>query len=162
MDYSKVDTWFFETLDYQHPDILSVKLVEGIKSEESEYILEDTDAPLGPYFPVRVEKSSRCVRIIFSDVLAFQVVEESLASPQASLDDKEQIGPVIKCTNTDYLRYLELDSNLTETHKGKYSSYFIWTEDQTILVVACSDPEVLASDELPNLELERCATYFSN
>ncbi len=47
MNIPKVDTWFFEKVEFHHPSVLSIKLVEGVKSNEREMVLSDTDTPMG-------------------------------------------------------------------------------------------------------------------
>ncbi len=68
MSIPKVDTWFFEKLEFHYPDILSVKLVEGIKSDESEMVLSDTEKPIGPYFPVRVLRTIKTPILILTKI----------------------------------------------------------------------------------------------
>ncbi|MDP5460937.1 hypothetical protein [Alishewanella sp. SMS8] len=161
MNIPKVDTWFFEKLEFSYPDVLSIKLVEGVKSGEPEMVLSDTDNPIGPYFPVNVVKQSQCLRIIFNEVISFHVIDESYSSPKEKLDIVKEIGPVRKCNNLDYKKYVQSDSIVEQTGPQEFSGYYIWTEDQTLFVLATLDPEVLISDEKPDTTLERSKTYFS-
>lgn len=161
MSIPKVDTWFFEKLEFHYPDILSVKLVEGIKSDESEMVLSDTENPIGPYFPVRVLEQSCCIRVAFKDVVSFHVIDESYSPPTEKLDVISEIGPVRKCNGLSYKKYVQSDSIVDQTGQDELFGYYIWTEDQTIFVLSTVDPEVLISDEQPNTKMERSNTYFS-
>lgn len=161
MSIPKVDTWFFEKLEFHYPDILSVMLVEGIKSDEREMVLSDTENPLGPYFPVRVSEKSCCIRLAFKEVVSFHVIDESYSSPTEDLDVISEIGPVRKCNGLAYKKYVQSDSIVDQTGPDEVFGYYIWTEDQTVFVLSTVDPEVLISDERPNTKIERCNTYFS-
>jgi len=161
MSIPKVDTWFFEKLDFHYPNLLSVKLVEGIKSDETEMVLADTDNPIGPYFPVRVSEGSCCIRVIFKDVISFHIIDESYSSPTDKLDIIQEIGPVKKCNGLAYTQYVKSDSIVDQAGPDEYFGYYIWTEDQTVFVLSTVDPEVLISDERPNTNIERCNTYFN-
>lgn len=161
MNIPKVDTWFFEKLEFHYPDILSIKLVEGIKSNEKEMVLSDTENPIGPYFPVRVVETSSCIRVTFKDVVSFHVIDESYSSPTEKLEVIEVIGPVRKCSGLAYKKYVQSDSIVNQTGPDELFGYYTWTEDQTVFVLSSSKPEVLLSDEQPNINLERCNTYFS-
>jgi hypothetical protein len=161
MNFPKVDTWFFEKLEFLYPDVLSIKLVEGVKSDESEMVLSETDNPIGPYFPVEVLKQSRCLRIIFNEVVSFHIIDESYSSPSDKLDVVREIGPVKICTNLTYKKYVQSDSIVDQTGPEETFGYYIWTEDQTVFVLSAIDPEVLISDEKPDTVIERGKTYFS-
>ena len=161
MNIPKVDTWFFEKLEFHYPDILSIKLVEGIKSDEREMVLADTDNPIGPYFPVRVMERSSCIRVTFRDVVSFHVIDESYSSPAEKLDVIDSIGPVRKCKELAYKKYVQSDGIVNQTGPDELFAYYIWTEDQTVFVLSTVEPEVLISDEQPNTKLDCCNTYFS-
>jgi hypothetical protein len=161
MNIPKVDTWFFEKLEFFYPNVLSIKLVEGVKSDEPEMVLSDTDNPIGPYFPVNVVEHCHCLRIIFNEVISFHVIDESYSSPKEKLDILEETGPVRKCHNLDYKKYVQSDSIIEQTGPEEISGYCIWTEDQTLFVLATHAPDVLMSDEKPDIQLERSKTYFS-
>lgn len=160
MNIPQVDTWFFETLEFDFPDILSVKIVEGIKSESKEYV-EVGGEKLGPYFPVIVTGSSRVLRIIFRGVLSFQVVNESLSCPQSEIKESQGLGPVKICSTMEYKKYVQLDSVIEQTNAGDYGCFYLWTEDQTLFVLAKEEPSMCASDEKPSLDLGRGSTYFA-
>lgn len=161
MEIQPVDTWFFEKLELHFPNILSIKLVEGKKSQNKEFVEVTEEKKLGPYFPVLVHKDSKCIRIIFNEVHSFQVVDESLSSPLKDLDVIETFGPVRQCNALDYQSYIETDTIIKETREGEYLAFYVWSEDQTIFVLSGEKPIVSDSDESPNLELERDKTYFT-
>ena len=161
MNAPEVDTWFFEKLDFTYPDVLSIKLVEGVKSAEKEYVLPESDNPLGPYFSVKVKATSRCVRVVFEDVCSFQVVDESLITQSPEMEGEQLFGPVKKCSSMEYRRYIENDSIIAQAREGDYSAYYLWTEDQVLFILASSEPSIMVSDEQPNLDLERCNVYFN-
>ncbi|MBZ0098281.1 MAG: hypothetical protein K8F30_04315, partial [Taibaiella sp.] len=113
------------------------------------------------YFPVHVEAASRVIRILFNDVLSFHVISESYSSPQTEPTVLRKIGPVCVCDGLEYRRYVESDSLVEQVMERPFHSYFIWTEDQSLFVLAESDPTVTFSDEMPSLNFQRGATYFS-
>ncbi|WP_217874206.1 hypothetical protein [Pseudoalteromonas shioyasakiensis] len=161
MNIPKVDTWFFEKVEFHHPSVLSIKLVEGVKSNEREMVLSDTDTPIGPYFPVKVLETSRCLRVIFNEVVSFHIIDESYSSPTEKLDITHEFGPVRKCNGLEYQKYVQADSIVDQTGPDEIFGYYIWTEDQTVFILATADPEVLISDEKSNTSVERGDTYFS-
>ncbi|BCO22941.1 hypothetical protein KUC14_18100 [Alteromonas sp. KC14] len=56
---------------------------------------------------------------------------------------------------------MQSDSIVDQTGPDEILGYYIWTEDQTVFVLATADPEVLISDEKSNTSIVRGDTYFS-
>ena len=73
---ASADAWFFVASSHQLDGSLSVRLVEGIKSSNREFV-EVGESKLGPYFPVRVQAESRVAEVRFAAALAFCVYDES-------------------------------------------------------------------------------------
>lgn len=161
MNIESVATWFFESLTQKYPDELSIILVEGIKSANPEMVEIDAENSLGPYYPVKVLSNSACIEINFSEVLSYQVVNESYSAPQTEMKSADLLGPIQKCSKLEYLQYLESDSLITQTREGEYSSYYIWTEDQAFFVIASKEPGVKSLTKSPDLTIERAKTYFA-
>lgn len=150
-------TWFFECAVHQYPDTLEVQLVEGLKGQTAERVEIADGKSLGPFFPVGVHGNSRSASVIFRDVLAYQLINESLGSSQT--DVKSDEGVLRKCTDLEYLKYLQTDSLIEQLYEGKYTAYFIWTEDQIVYVVCQEEPEVTVGAREPDLGIQRHRIY---
>ncbi len=162
MNTLPVVTWFFESLSHQYPDKLILKLVEGIKSKERQMVEIESGKSLGPYYSVNVLQESRCIAIEFENVLSYQVVNDSISAPQSKRESTLLEVPVEKCSVLEYQKYIESDSLIQSIYEGEYSSYFIWSEDQTFFVVSMQDPVVTWVTEKANLSIERHATWFTS
>lgn len=80
-------TWFMDSIAQEPSGALMVRLVEGIKGEERQFV-EVGETALGPYFPVRVEAGSRCVEVSFPNAHAFFVCNESFDKSDPALKKK--------------------------------------------------------------------------
>ncbi len=150
-------TWLFEHSVHRYPDTLEVHLVEGLKGRIATLLEVADGKSLGPFFPVGVQGDSRCASIIFRDVLAYQLVSESLGSSQTEV--KSDGGVLRKCTEIEYLNYLHKDSLIEQLYDGTYTAYFLWTEDQVVYVVCQDEPVVTVGARDPDLSIQRHSTY---
>lgn len=148
-------TWFFERATHTYLDDVAFELVEGIKSQQREYV-EVEGKKLGPYFRVQVLPQSRCVTVRFSKVLAYQAISESYGAPRVdSVCDK---GTLRECSALEYLTYLRKDSLIDDLMKDRYRSFMLWTEDQVFFVVAL-DVVVEPASRQPDLTIRRYSSY---
>jgi hypothetical protein len=76
--------WFLDSMVHELNGALIVRLVEGIKGKEREFV-EVGETKLGPYFPVQVEAASRCVEVRFANAIAFFTYKESYDAPDPEL-----------------------------------------------------------------------------
>lgn len=155
-------TWFFESLVHSYRDRIEIRVAEGIKASEARLVDTGVGKKLGPYFPVEVSSESRYLSISFDPVLSYQVVSESYGSPTSEMKKTLIEGPVYSCSASSYLKYIESDSLISQIRGGEYGTYFIWTEDQTIFVVALQPPTIEVLDKEPDMTIERGETYFAS
>jgi hypothetical protein len=150
-------TWFFERAVHHYLDTLEVHLVEGIRGEQPEHLEMEQGKSIGPLHRVRVQAESRCATITFKAVLAYQTINESLGAPRAPITS--DAGVIRRCTDLEYVRYLQSDSLLEQLYEGTYVLYLVWTEDQVLLVICQEEPEITLGGRTPDLSIPRHDTY---
>jgi len=77
--------WFFVSSSHYLDGSLVVRLVEGIKATDREFV-DVGHAKLGPYFPVRVQAESRIAEVRFTRTLAFCILDESYDTGDPKLE----------------------------------------------------------------------------
>ena len=104
--------WFLERLDYVGA-LLVVEVVEGREASVSKNVSIDAAGMVPDARPIEVTDQSRRVRIQFSNVLVYQVTDESYGA--SDLGKTEEIDGKTLCQHNEsaYLRYV-LQSTLIE------------------------------------------------
>ena len=101
--------WFLERLDYVGA-LLAVEVIEGRVSSISEDVSIDGAGTIPDARPIQITDQSRRVRVEFSNVLAYQITDESYAEP-ASGKTEEAAGRILcQHTGSEYLEYVQQNS----------------------------------------------------
>lgn len=153
-------TWFFDSLSQSLDGTLAVRLVEGIKGAEREY-LEVDDTRLGPYFPVSVQAGSQCVLVSFPAVIAFVVVDESFADEAASVQTGE--GRVLaELQDSAFRAFAAEATSLASVEDEPVSEFVLRCEDRVIHVLARERPRVHLLQDGPDLSVARTQTWSAS
>ncbi|TNJ33130.1 hypothetical protein [Arenimonas terrae] len=153
-------TWFLESYQQGPYGDLVIRLVEGIKGSERKPVHVDNKV-LGPYFPVTIEPSSRCValrfksvRAVFTFVESFDTGSLGLAMPQGKF--------VHRVDESEFRHFVGKATAAVEEYKGEFTEWLIWTEDQLFQVIASSPPEILLEATAPDLSIKRGNTWSAS
>ena len=153
-------TWFLESYQQGPHGDLVIQLVEGIKGSERMpvHIGEKT---LGPYFPVTIEPTSRCVTIRFKNPRAVFTFVESFDSASLGVT---MVGSkfVHRADDSEFRRFVSKVTTAVEDYQGDFSEWLVWTEDQLFQVICSSPPEVLLEPRSPDLSIERGNTWSAS
>lgn len=150
-------TWFFDSCTHDLSGVLIVRLVEGIKGAESEFVdIEGTK--LGPCFPVRVLAQSRCAQVVFPDVPLFFVYNESYQCEDPEL--KMTLGHFLSLVEgSSFRKFAESATSVADLHQGGYQEFLLSCEDRLFHVFSSETPQVTFLEESPDLEIERTSTW---
>jgi hypothetical protein len=139
---------------------LIVRLVEGVKGKERQYV-EVCESKLGPYYPVQVEAGSRCAEVRFENALAFFTYNESFDTTDHGL--KHDTGQFLFVAETSSFRkFAEDRTTIAKVHQLPYQDYLLCCEDRIIEVLSAEAPIVAFLNEQPNLAVERTSTWSAN
>jgi hypothetical protein len=153
-------TWFFESANHALNGSLEVNLVEGIKGSERQYV-EVGDERLGPYFPVTVEPSSRCVLVVFPACRAFLMYDESLDQPDPELEKKD--GRVLfEAVSSSFRTFTEARTTIAALDESSNQEFVLCCEDRIIHVLSSSTPSVHLLNRAPDLQVERTQTWSAS
>jgi hypothetical protein len=157
---STAHTWFLESYQQGPYGDLVIRLVEGMKGSERRPV-HVGDKTLGPYFPVTIESSSRCVTLRFRNARAVFTFVESFES--ASLGVAMSGGKFVHRTDdSEFRRFVSKTTTAVEDYQGEFSEWLIWTEDQLFQVIAGSPPDILLEARAPDLSIERGDTWSAS
>ena len=156
-------TWFLDSATHERDGTLVVRLTEGIKGDERQYVEHDGET-LGPYYPVEVQATSRCVSVSFPDARAWFSFDEPFDS--ADPDFERGIGQFLfTVSDSAFRRFVLARTTLTVADEGEEEGvsreYFLRTEDR-LFQVASGPPEVALLPEPPRLDIARTQTWFAN
>jgi hypothetical protein len=153
-------TWFFDSSREALDGSLVVTLCEGIKGTERQFV-EAGDTKLGPYFPVQVQVNSRCVQVIFTEVLAWFCYNESFdtADPTIQRTDAKFLFEV---QASSFREFCKSRTTVTQLHQGALHEYLLTCEDRIVQVLAGGLPKVVQSSAPPDLTVERTSTWSAN
>ena len=152
--------WFFDSLMHSLNGTLVVRLVEGIKGKERQFVGVG-ETKLGPYFPVQVEAESQCVQVTFTNALAFFIYNESYDTTDTDL--KKDAGRFLfKATSSSFRTFAESRTTVGQVHPEPYSEYLLCCEDRVFSVLAAEEPTVSLLQESPNLSIERTNTWSAS
>ena len=153
-------TWFFDSC-IQGPDgMLIVSLVEGIKGTERQYV-DVGDQKLGPYFPVNVEASSKCIKVAFERALVWFIYDESFDQSDPMLKRSE--GRFLyEVHQSSFRAFATAATSIAAVHQGAFFEYLLACEDRVIQVLSAAAPTVALSDASPDLTTERTSTWSAS
>jgi hypothetical protein len=156
-------TWFLDSATQERDGAFVVRLTEGIKGEERQYV-EHEGEQLGPYFPVEVQASSRCVRVRFPEARATFSFDENFDTTDP--DFERGVGDFLfTISDSAFRRFVLARTTLTITDEGEEDAaareYFLRTEDR-LFQVASGAPEVTLLDDAPQLDVARTQTWFAS
>ena len=152
--------WFFEAASHLLDGTLVIRLVEGIKGTERQFV-EVSGPKLGPYFPVKVESQSRVAEITFANALAFFGYNESYDTVEPDL--KKGAGRFLfNAEASSFRKFAEKRTTVAQLHEGPYLEFLLCCEDRVFHVLSSEDPVVVVLEESPDLTVERTNTWSAN
>lgn len=153
-------TWFLESYQQGPYGSLIIRLAEGIKGAER-LPVQIGDKTLGRYFPVTVERTSRCATIVFDDVRAVLTYTEGYDAEDPNLQVGE--GRFLRCVRASSFRDLA-GSTLTaiDEFRGEFSEWLVWTEEMILQVLSGAAPDVRLEDRQPDDTIERGETWSAS
>lgn len=152
--------WFLDSMVHELSGALIVRLVEGIKGKERQFV-EVGEAKLGPYYPVQVEAESRCAEVRFPSAMAFFVYDESYDTTDQEL--KHDTGRFLfNAKSSSFRKFAEERTTVAKLHQEPYQSYLLCCEDRILEVLSAELPVVTLLIEQPNLALERTSTWSAS
>ena len=156
-------TWFLDSATQERDGTFVVRLTEGIKGDERQYVEHDGEQ-LGPYYPVEVQAGSRCVVVTFPQAQATFSFDEIFEGTDPHLE--RGVGTFLfTASDSGFRRLVQSSTTLTIVDEGEEDDaaqeYFLRTEDR-LFQVASGAPEVELLDEAPRLDVARTQTWFAN
>jgi hypothetical protein len=152
--------WFFGVASHQLNGMLAIRLVEGIKGAERQFV-EVGETKLGPYFPVQVEAQSRVVEVTFANALAFFVYDESYDTGDPEL--KKCTGHFLfDAESSSFRKFAEARTAVAQVHQGPYKEFLLCCEDRIFHVLSADAPEIVLLQEEPDLTVERTSTWSAS
>lgn len=154
-------TWFLDSIAQELNGALTIRLVEGIKGGERQFV-EVGETALGPYFPVRVEAESRCVEVSFPNAHAFFVFNESFNKSDPALK-KEGNGRFLYVADASSFRtFVESRTLVTQLIDEPYQEYVLWCEDRVLHVLSSDPPVISLVSHKSDLAVERTRTWSAS
>lgn len=152
--------WFFDSSSHQLNGTLVIRLVEGIKGIERQFV-EVGEKKLGPYFSVQVESRSRVVEVIFSDVAAFFAYDESYDTKDSEL--KKAVGRFLfKAESSSFRTFAEARTTFAQLCTVPVQEFLLCCEDRIFHVLSADAPEVVLLQMSPDLFAERTNTWSAS
>ena len=138
---AEAEWWFLERLDYAGA-LLVVEVAEGITSSVPEDVSIDAAGTIRDARPIEVTDQSRRLRIRFSNVLAYQVTDESYAVPASG--KIEEVGGQILCRHigSEYLEHVQQNSLIKHLVDDPVHHYRLNLADDIIDVITTAKPSV--------------------
>ena len=136
---SESNYWFLGNLNYIDA-LLSLEITEGIVSSSNKNIKIDDLGTIEDFSPIEITDKSRRVQIKFSNVLAYQVTDESYWASEY----QDGITKNILCVhnNSKYLQYIMKNSIIKECVDNPVKHYSLILADDIIDIIATSDPSL--------------------
>ena len=156
-------TWFLDSATQEPDGTFVVRLTEGIKAAERQYVEHDGER-LGPYYPVEVQATSRCVVVAFPQAHATFSFDEVFEGTDPHFE--RGVGDFLfTVSDSGFRRLVHSGTTLTIVDEGEEDDaaqeYCLRTEDR-VFQVASGEPEVQLLDEVPRLDVARTQTWFAN
>ena len=119
-----------------------LEVTEGIAASVSQDVSIDDIGTIEGTRPIEVTDRSRRIRIEFSNVLTYQVTDESYAQP-ASGEMEEVAGRILcKHTGSEYLEYVQQNSLIKHLVDDPVQHYSLNLADDIIDVITTANPSV--------------------
>ena len=130
--------WFLERLDYEGARLL-IEVTEGIVVSVPQDVSIDDVGTIGGARSIEVTNQSRRVRVQFSNVLAYQVTDESYES-----GDPGQVEGQILCKHTGsaYLQYVLQNTLIEDLVDDPAQHYSLNLADDIIEVITTTEPSI--------------------
>jgi hypothetical protein len=154
--------WFFDSSSHQLNGTLVIRLVEGIKGTERQFVAVG-EKKLGPYFPVQVESRSRVVEVIFSEVAAFFAYDESYDTKDSELKTKTGVGRFLfKAESSSFRTFAEARTTFAQLCTVPVQEFLLCCEDRIFHVLSADAPKVVLLQMSPDLSVERTNTWSAS
>ena len=136
---SESNYWFLGNLNYVDA-LLSLEITEGIVSSSNKNIKIEDLGTIEDCNTIEITDQSRRVQIKFSNVLAYQVTDESYWASEY----QDGITKNILCVhnNSKYLQYIMKNSIIKECVDNPVKHYSLTLADDIIDIIATSDPSL--------------------
>ncbi len=130
--------WFLERLDYEGARLL-IEVTEGIVASVPQDVSIDDVGTIGGARSIEVTNQSRRVRVQFSNVLAYQVTDESYDNA-----DSGQVDGQILCKHTGsaYLQYVLQNTLIEDLVDDPAQHYSLNLADDIIEVITTTEPSI--------------------
>ena len=130
--------WFLERLDYEGARLL-IEVTEGIVASVPQDVSIDDVGTIGGARSIEVINQSRRVRVQFSNVLAYQVTDESYDNA-----DPGQVDGKILCQHNEsaYLRYVLQSTLIEHLVDDRVQHYSLNLADDIIEVITTTEPSI--------------------
>ena len=131
--------WFLGNLNYLDA-LLSIEITEGIVSSSIKDIKIDDLEAIEDCSPIEITDQSRRVQIKFSNILAYQLTDESYWASE----NHDGITKNILCmhNNSEYLKYVMKNSIIKECIDNPVKHYSLTLADDIIDVITISEPSL--------------------
>lgn len=119
-----------------------LEVTEGIAASVSQDVSIDDIGTIEGTRPIEVTDRSRRIRIEFSNVLTYQVTDESYAQPASG--KIEEVAGRILCqhTGSEYLEYVQQNSLIKHLVDDPVQHYSLNLADDIIDVITTANPSV--------------------
>ena len=119
-----------------------LEVTEGIVASVSQDVSIDDIGTTEGTRPIEVTDRSRRIRIEFSNVLTYQVTDESYAQPASG--KIEEVAGRILCehTGSEYLEYVQQNSLIKHLVDDPLQHYSLNLADDIIDVISTANPSV--------------------
>lgn len=119
-----------------------VEVTEGIVASLPQDVSIDDAGTIEGARAIEVTEGSKRVRIEFSNVLAYQVTDESYANPAS--DKMEEVAGRNLCqhTGSEYLNYVQRNSLIKDLIDDPVRHYRLNLADDIIDVITTAEPSV--------------------
>ena len=133
--------WFLERLNYVGA-LLVVEVVEGREASVSKNISIDGAGTVPDARPIEVTDQNRRVRIQFSNVLVYQVTDESYGA--SDLGKTKEIDGKILCQHNEsaYLKYVLQSTLIEHLVDDRVQHYSLNLADDIIEVITTTEPSI--------------------
>ena len=138
---AEADWWFLDKLDFKGAHLM-LEVTEGIVASASQDVSIDDIGTIEGTRPIEVTDRSRRIRIEFSNVLTYQVTDESYAQPPSG--KMEEVAGRILCqhTGSEYLKYVQQNSLIKHLVEDPVQHYSLNLADDIIDVITTANPSV--------------------
>ena len=138
---AEANWWFLDKLDFKGAHLI-VEVTEGIVASTPQDVSIDDVGSIKSARPIEVTDRSRRIRIEFSNVLIYQVSDESYAVPASG--KMEEVAGQILCqhTGSEYLEYVKQNSLIKHLVDDPVQHYSLNLADDIIDVITTANPSV--------------------